>query len=59
MLPLANTLEHCFNTNIIRNKSSINRKTKQLGPNSLNHNHRICQGSERATINVKKAHLHY
>lgn len=54
MLPLTNTLEHCFNTNVTKPKTTINRKTKRLNPNSLNHNHRVCQGSERATINLKK-----
>ncbi len=59
MLPLTNTIEHCFNTNTVRNRATINRKIKQVNPSFLNHNHRACQSSEKATINVKKANLQF
>ena len=54
MLPLANTIEHCFNTNAVKNRVTINRKVKQINPN-----HRACQSGEKATINVKKANLQF
>ncbi len=54
MLPLANSLDHCFNPNLAKNKSGASPAQVQLNPN-----HRVCQSGDKATINVKKANLQY